>query len=365
MRPVAVSVRRFLVLVLFAISISGCQSAVRPKNIIFIIGDGMGIGAITSARCADCGSDGSLVLDSMPITGLVKTHSENSIVTDSAASGTALATGHKTNNGYISVDSKGKKLSTILELADSMGKSTGVLTNDLVTSATPAVFYAHVAGRDEQDDIAAQLVSSHITLAMGGGKRYFVPAGSSAEGRKDGRNLTKEAEGRGFDVVSDKQSMVASRSKRLMGLFSFDEHGPTVEEMLTKSISVLSANPKGFFVMAESCHPDKGGHANNYALNLEGVNDLEAALRSALAFARKNGETLVVVTADHETGGLAALNADGSGRKFKPGWLISNHTGNMVAVYAYGVGAERFCGTHDNTELPKIFAALWQKRLAD
>ena len=351
----------FVILLLLAVAACGAQP--QPNNIILIIGDGMGIGAITATRCAGPGENGKLLLDSMPVTGLVKTHSE-SLVTDSAASATALATGHKTKNGHLSLTTDGKTLPTFLEMAIAMGKSTGVVTTDLVTSATPAAFYAHVDDRSKQDSIALQLAASKMTVAMGSGKQYFIPKSSDGkDGRADGQDVVNQAKQNGYDVVFDKNALAASNSKRLLGLFTFDETGPTLENMLDKAVSVMSKNKKGFFIMAESCLPDKGGHANDAPTVVKGVLALEDALKYALGFAKKDGHTLVVVTADHETGGLAVIGRDEENTKSKPGWIYGGHTGNMVAVYAFGPGAEKFMGTHDNTEIPKIFSSLWGKTL--
>lgn len=352
MKDKAMLVRRLLVLiVLLAVACSGFAAESLPKNVILIIGDGMGVGAITAARCAGPGENGALTLDTMPVTGLVKTHPEKVLVTDSAAAGTALATGHKTENGRIAVDAEGKSLPTILELAVDLGKSTAVITTDGVASATPAVFYAHVPSRGMTDVIAEQLVASKITVAMGSGRGLFLP------------RLAAQIAQNGFDVALDANTMEASQGKRLLGLFSFDASGPTLAAMLNKAVSVLSADPDGFFMMAESCLPDKGGHSNNLQTVLKGVADLEAALRSALEFAKKDGQTLVLVTSDHDTGGLAVLDRGEKDPLLTPGWVGTGHTGNMVPIYAFGPGAERFCGTHDNTEIPKIVAALWGRTL--
>lgn len=352
--------RRTLVLLLLLFSIFAIEARPRARNVILIIGDGMGIGAVTAARCAGPGAKGQLVLDTMPVTGLVKTHSADKLVTDSAASGTALATGCKTDNGSISVDPGGRVLPTILELAGEMGKSSGVITTDTVTSATPAVFYAHVDSRAREEDIALQLVESQIAVAMGSGRRYFV---AGPDGRKDGLDVLARARGNGFDVLLDGPALAAGDGKRLLGLFSFDDAGPTLEAMLAKTIGTLARNRRGFFVMAESCLPDKGGHKNDIALSLRGVNELEDALRYALRFAARDHRTLVVVTADHETGGLAVRDKNPQNPRFTPAWVDGHHTGNMVAVYAYGPGAEKFTGTHDNTDIPKIIASLWGRTL--
>lgn len=348
------------ILILLAVSASASD---RPRNVILFIGDGMGIGAITAARCTGPGENGKLTLDTMPITGLAKTHSEGNLVTDSAASGTALATGHKTINGRISTDSNSKSLPTILELADKLGKSTGVVTTDSVTGATPAVFYAHVDQRGKEEDIAVQLVASNLSVAMGSGKRLFVPAAEGVEGRKDGLDLAAQAAAKGFGVVYDAKSMQDSKSSKLLGLFTFDDSGPTLEAMTDKAVSVLAGNRRGFFVMIESCLPDKGGHKNDMSISFKGVADLEAALKRALDFAAKDGGTLVLVTADHETGGLCVNQRNDQNPGCAPGWAQKGHTGNMVPVYAYGPGAEKFSGTHDNTDIPTILAGLWGKSL--
>ncbi len=351
---------RLLAIALVVLLATCACASEQPRNVILMIGDGMGIGAITAARCAGPGENGRLALDTMPVTGLIKTHSLDKLVTDSAASGTALATGHKTLNGRVSMDREGdESLPTILELADRLGKSTGVVTTDEVTGATPAAFYAHVDERGKADEIAVQLVASKMLVAMGSGKQHFVPADEGTSGRKDGLNLTVQAAQNGFDVVYDDQAMEASKSKRLLGLFVFDDSGPTLRAMTDKALSMLDANPKGFFLMAESCLPDKGGHKNDIAISVKGVADLDAALESALSFAKNDGHTLVLVTADHETGGLAVGDRNDENPKLTPGWVQKSHTGNMVPIYAYGPGSEKFSGTRDNTEIPGILASLW------
>lgn len=351
----------FAFLLLFAVTAGAAKG--RPKNVILFIGDGMGIGAITAARCAGPGEDGQLTLDTMPIVGLVKTHSESHLITDSAASGTALATGRKTQNGYHPLDSAGNRLPTITALAVKLGKSVGVVTTDAVTSPTPAVFYAHIKQRSKADEIAAQLMASPLTVAMGSGKQHFVPTMGDIQGRQDGQDFTVLAAQNGFDVVYEANALAASNGRKLLGLFAADGSGPTLEAMTDKAVAVLNVNRKGFFLMAESCLPDKGGHRNDVAMVVKGVADLDTALKGALAFAAKDRRTLVLVTADHDTGGLGVLNRNKQNPHGAPGWIHQGHTGNMVALYAYGPGAEKFSGTFDNTDIPKIIARLWGRSL--
>lgn len=322
----------------------------------------MGIGAITAARCAGPGADGRLLFDDMPVTGFAKTHSASGLVTDSAAAGTALATGVKTKNGAIAQDPSGVRLKTILESAREMGKSVGVVTTDALVGATPAAFYAHVPNRGQGDDIAAQLIASRVNIAFGGAPSSFIPKVEGRAGRDDGRDLLADARKRGIDVVSNPQEMAQAKSDRVIGVFA-DESMPPLADMTAKAIAVVSRNPRGFFVMVEHSWPDKGGHGNNPGQVVTGVRELNDALKAALDFAKADGNTLIVVTADHETGGLAIQNPDDKNPGFKPQWTGGGHTGNMVAIYAFGPGSERFSGTHDNTEIPRIFADLWGAKL--
>ena len=188
--------RRFaLMALLLAVLGSSCVAGGAPKSIILLIGDGMGIGHITAARCAGPGRDGRLAIDTMPFTGLAITHSANALVTDSAAAGTALATGAKTNNGTISQTPDGKRVASILELARDMGKSTGIVSTDSITGATPAVFVAHVTNRGRSQEIADQIVASRVDVVLGGGKGDFVPktAGGKALGRAEPAGRGEEA----------------------------------------------------------------------------------------------------------------------------------------------------------------------------
>lgn len=346
-------------------------AAPAPKNVIILIGDGMGVGHITSARLADNGIQGKLLLDTMPITGLSITCPAGNVVTDSAAGGTALATGVKTKNGSVGVDPNKKPLKNILEVAQAMGKSTGVVTNDALVGATPAAFSTHVADRGMYDDIAAQMLTSRINVLLGGGKLSFIPKADGKDGRKDGRDLLADAKKRGYDVVETRDAMLASKSDRVLGLFTFqgglDEINPvpSCAEMLQCALSRVSTDKDGYFVMCESYGSDHGGHNNNIDMAVGGVKQINEALQVALDYAKKHNDTLIIVTADHETGGLAVQDPDKNkpGTNFSPQFTGGGHSGNMVPIYAYGPGSERFSGTHQNTDIPRIIADLWGKKL--
>lgn len=347
-----------LLLVFLLLLTMPCLAANAPKNIIFFIGDGMGVGQVTGTHYESATMGRTLVLNSMPITGFLLTNSLNGLVTDSAAGGTALATGYKTNNGMISMCPEGKSLQTVLEVARERGKSTGIVTTDSVTGATPATFYAHVKNRGQQEDIAGQLVASRVNVALGmGGTNRFVPKTEGQDGREDGRDLTADAKKRGYDVALTLDEMKASSSDRILGLFA-GENVPTLEEMTTKAIALLSKNPRGFFLMNESSRIDGGGHGNDQVRVVNGTLELDDALRAALEFAKADGNTLIVVTADHETGGMAIQNPNEDHPTFCSKWTSKGHSANMVPIYAYGPGAELFTGTRDNTYIGETLRKL-------
>jgi alkaline phosphatase len=344
-----------------------CAADSPPKNVILLAGDGMGIGHITAARIAGPGRDGRLAIDSMPVTGVVLTHSANALVTDSAAAGTALATGHKTNNGTISQTPEGKPLVSLLKLAQTLGKAGGIISTKFITDATPAVFVSNAAKRSQRETIAKQTIESGAQVILGGGREDFLPR-KDGGARSDEVNLLDEAKRLGYQVVQSREEMASANGGRILGLFAESsmtdgDSEPTLAEMTAKAISVLARNPKGFFLMSEGAKIDSEAHANNAEGVVREVLDFDKAVQTALEFAKKDKQTLVVVTADHDTGGLSVLEPSNDNQPFKAGWTTGGHTGNMVLVYAYGPGAVRFTGTHDNTEIPNIIANLWGKKL--
>jgi len=302
----------------------------------------------------------------MPVTGLAITHQLDGLVTDSAASATALATGSKTENGRIGMLPDGTKLRTVFELARSIGKSTGLVTTDSITGATPAGFVAHVPSRGQEEDIAAQMLSSRTEVLFGGGRRQFLPADGGGN-RADGRNLVDEAKKRGYATAMDVAQFDAAQGPRLLGLFAdgsmSDPAGPSLTQMTMKAIAALGRNKHGYILMSEQAFTDKYGHANNAAGVVNALWELDRAIRAAMELAAKNKDTLILVTADHDCGGMAIKGEADGELKFEPGWVSGGHTGIMVSIYAFGPGAELFTGTHDNTDIPKLIARLWGKGL--
>lgn len=359
-------IRKYDCLILYAMMLLALHCTAAPKNIILFIGDGMGTSQLTAAKYAK----GELQIERCPVVGLATTHSANSMVTDSAAGGTALATGHKTTNGTVAQTPDGKPLKTALEVAEAQGKSTGMIATSAITHATPASFGAHVPRRKMEAEIAEQLAAKEIEVLFGGGRGFFIPQSEEGSKRKDDKNVL-ETLGSWMPVVTTKEEFQALETpERVAGLFA-DGALPKMSEgrieltaMTQKAIQVLAKNKKGFFLMVEGSQIDWGGHANDADYILGEMIDFDAAVGIGLDFAKQNGNTLVVVTADHETGGLAVLGGSVSSNTVsKTAFASSKHSAAMVPVFAYGPGSEAFGEIHDNTDIGSlIIKSLKTKR---
>ncbi len=337
-----------------------------PRSIILMIGDGMGVGQVTLGRIVMQAEGKTPNMDTMKIGAQVQTQAANSLVTDSASAGTALSSGWKTDVGMISVLPDGTPVTTILEVAQQLKKSTGLVTTTAITDATPAVFAAHVDARAQQDEIAGQIINQKVNVLFGGGRAFFIPRSQQGSRRGDEHDLLAQAKKNGYAVVSTRDELMQSRSAYLLGLFEIggpkmQALQPTLAELADKAIQTLSVNRNGFFLMVEGGSIDHSAHFNDPRGVIRNFRDFDAAIGVALAFARKNKNTLVIVTADHETGGLAVL-ASGRGEQepWSAGWVSKNHTGNMVPLLAEGPGASDLGGVLDNTDVAKTMAKLWK-----
>ena len=333
------------------------------ENIIFLIGDGMGLSQITSARIANYGADKRLNIEKMPVTGLINTHSSNDLITDSGAAGTALATGYKTNNGMISVSPDGKRLRTILEACRDIGMSSGLVVTCTITHATPAVFASHVMSRNDEATIASQLLENKVNVMLGGGRMFFLPESEPGSKRHDERNLLVEAQKKGYLYIQTKEELGESRGNYILGLFQLGHlttipPEPSLGEMTDKAIELLRKNRKGFFLMVEGSQIDWACHDNDTDNTIRQTLLFDEAVKVALDFALENKHTLVLVTADHECGGMGINSGSLDGKELSIGWTTKGHSGVPVPVYAFGPQAERFMGLKDNTEIPRIFAEL-------
>jgi alkaline phosphatase len=302
----------------------------------------------------------------MPVSGFVTTYSANALITDSAAAGTAYATGTKTNNGMISIAPNGKRLKTILEAAREINKATGLVTTTSITDATPAVFGSHVESRSQQEAIAGQLIASRVDVLLGGGKAYFVPNASGNSWRSDNRDILAEAKSKGYSIVNTVNELESTNNQKIIGLFSpgnltTKDPEPPLSMLATKAIKVLSENKDGFFLMVEGGLIDIASHHNDFDDMIKQLLEFDKAVAQGLDFARKDGNTLVIVTADHETGGLTLLCDDNG--KLKPSWSSGGHSGVVVPLYAFGPESGRFAGLLDNTQVSNNIAGIWGLRI--
>jgi len=358
------------------------------KNVIYLIGDGMGFGAVSSLLLSE---DSVTGFEQAPVIGLSETCSANNYVTDSPAGGTALACGIRTKNGYLGVDPEGKPLTSILRKAQAMGKRSGIVVNTVLTEATPAAFYAGVTSRSMSFDIAKQFTESGVDVAIGAGLEPFIK-------RPDSLDLTATLINKGYDVHLDWKTVLNTTSKKFVGILPMDdvhrrnesgnttagaadgaevclaaklaasseENGdttrlsePTVylEKATAKALEVLSNdNRQGFFLMIESAIIDGYGHNNDSEGMIEEMKEFDNTLRQLVAYVNQHPETLLVVTADHETGGTGVSYKSyevGSTTPVLLSFSTKGHTGTVVPVFAYGAGAEAFAGIMKNTDLPK------------
>lgn len=334
----------------------------KPKNIVLFIADGMGIGALSLASNHLRRRPGALVINQMPYAGLATTHSANADVTDSSASGTAIACGQKTRNGMVGMLPDRTHLMSIAARAHKAGFSVGILTDDAIVGATPSANYAHVRSRGDYRTIAAQASECGYDIMIGyRAKDWFLPKGQAGGSRTDGRNLISEMNSRGYTFCETLKSFLdAGYDKRVLGCFKRGEFSreTSFRELMSGALDRLSRGGRRFFMMMETGDTDGGGHSNKPESTVRGVVKAEWALRTAIDWSlAHNGDTLVVVMSDHETGALNAVVSPSTGR-MSLHYGVTSHTSAPIPVCAFGPGAELFEGVYDNTDVAKRFASL-------
>ncbi len=333
------------------------SSSPRVKNIILVVGDGMGLAHVSALMLS--GDYQPVNMERASVGGFVKTYSANNRVTDSAASGTAYATGEKTNNSYLGVAPDGTPLETILGKAEREGLATGLVVTTTIQHATPGAFYAHNTNRNRYADISLGLLDSGIDVAIGGGRRYLTD-------REDGRDLVKELENKGYFMADSLEMLdgvtrgeVMALYERGLPLVSKGRDPEYLPKATAKALEILTAAaPRadgGFFLMVEGSYIDSASHSKNAEALLGEMRDLDAAVGVAFDYADAHPGTLVIVLADHETGGLSIPSGKedfllpDSGISFE--WGTGGHTGTMIPLFAYGAHADFFGGVMDNTEV--------------
>lgn len=346
----------------------------KAKNIILLISDGMSLSQVSTYRLLKGGPNERISVDKFPISGIVLTHSEDAIITDSASSATAYSTGKKTNNGALGTDKNKEVLENFTEIITKYGYVSSLISTSEITHATPAAFASHVDSRRKTDEISIQMMDSDVLTILGGGRHFFLPEEMGGK-RSDGLNLLEQVQS-SHTLLTTKAELDTfdfSNKGRLVGLFADEAlrdketpenhvFEPTSSEMLNFAINrsdqFTSDGCKGFFIMLEGSQVDWAGHANDLNYLKREMKDFDEAVNKALEFAINDQETLVIVTADHETGGLLIEPATPTNYtapevkfSFNTGLGYGSHTGVPVPVYAYGPGSENFTGTLDNTDI--------------
>ena len=324
------------------------------KNVIFMIGDGMGFEQVNVGWVANGGQLN--MTERMPVLGASRTYCKDKLITDSCAGGTALAIREKTKYGYIGVDEEGEPVESNLQYAKRLGKKTGVTVTCRINDATPADFCVHSTSRSDEEGIAAQYVNANVDFISGGGTHFWNQ-------RSDGRNLIEEMQAKGYTFVDKLEEVTDAPGDKFLGLFhEYDmdpalDRGPVLLETTKKAIRMLD-NKKGFFLMVEGSQIDDYCHRNKVGQAVEELFDFDKTVGYVLEWAARDGQTLVVVTADHCTGGLTLLKGSLEERTVKVHFSTKGHDGIMVPVFAFGPGAEALAGVHENAEVAEIVHKL-------
>jgi alkaline phosphatase len=362
----------------------------RAKSIIFMVGDGMGLAHVTAARIFKNGPDGeSLYLETLPTLGYQRTHSASDAVTDSAAAASAWANGEKFNNAEVSChddDQDGRceppPSPTILEIAKSKGKATGLVVTSTVTHATPAAFGSHVPSRRCEQEIARQYIEvTEVDVILGGGRKKFKSTEGQADECGTFGDFIADAERKGYQIVYTKKALegvLAKNSRKILGLFApkgktpelfrlypkehYQAEEPTLPQMTAAALEIVERDEDGFFLLVEGSQIDWASHRNNVAYQIGETLAFDESVKVVLDWINekpnRRQNTLVVVSADHETGGFAISGA--RGRKYKrgdivaPGWTSRGHTAEDTVIWSQGPGSQYLGRGVDNTYLYKV-----------
>lgn len=384
--------RILLAIMAALIVLSSCSIQKKTTNVIYLIGDGMGFGAVSSLLLSMEEETG---FEMAPVIGLNETCSANNYVTDSPAGGTALATGTRTCNGFLGVGPDSVQQISVLKKAQQLGKKTGIVVNTTLTEATPGAFYAGVTSRKESYTIAKQFTESGVDIAIGAGLTAFI-------NRPDSVDLTEVLIEKGYDVYLDWRHILNTESEKFVGILEmsdvhrrnkqrnmvasaaegqevclaarlaateanvdttrFSEPTEYLHKACTKALAQLEKNaPNGFFLMVESAIIDGYGHNNDSEGMIEEMQEFDKTLKALIAYVNEHPNTLLVVTADHETGGTSVAyksHAVNEPEGLHLSFSTQGHSGTVVPIFAYGAGAEKFRGIFQNRELPGIIEGL-------
>jgi len=328
---------------------TNAQTNSKPEKIIFIIGDGMGLTQISSLYVDKTITN----FERFKTIGLVKTGSATHKITDSAAGATAYSTGKKTYNYAIGVNKDTVPEITLIEQLKEKGFNTGIVVTSSVTHATPAAFFAHVADRNLEEEIATFLPNSKIDFIAGGGLKFFTK-------RKDKNNLLDSLNSKGYDTYLSETTVPIRLNKEKPQVMLLAENGmPTMlkgrgsylPDYTQKALEYLTEKNNPFFLLIEGSQIDWAGHLNDSNYLLEEMQDFDQTLGKVLDYSEKHPNTLVIVTADHETGGFSIASIKENYNKLQYLFTTKGHTSAMVPVFAVGPGSEQFSGIMENTDI--------------
>lgn len=332
--------------VFFSLTLQGQNAVQEPvaKNVILLIGDGMGVAQVYAAMSV---SKDKLNIERSQFFGYSKTYSASDYTTDSGAGATAISTGKKTYNKAIAVDTNKQALIRITDLVKANGQAYGVVATCEVVHATPASFMVSDTSRYNSVELAKSIVYSEVDILIGGGAQLFDTLG-----------LIDSMKLRGYDIEPDLTKIDIRSDKPVVSL-PYKAHPPKMingrGDYLPQATKIamekLSNNQSGFFLMVEGSQMDWGGHANDINYIVSELIDFDNAVGAAYDFADRNPGTLVVVTADHETGGLSLLSGSVENKTVEAAFATTGHTGVMVPVFAYGAGAKEFSAIMENTDI--------------
>jgi alkaline phosphatase len=328
-------------------------------NVILLLADGLGFAQVTAARAELVGINGLLTFERFPVRSWLDTHALDSVYSDSAAGATALASGHKTRPRRVGVDADGQPLLSLFGAAEAAGRATGWLTDSFFFDATPAAYAARSVERKDYAGIVRQIAAGDSDLVLG---ELSTDYPEDEKRRQEMVALFAEA---GWRIASSWPEIEAAADEpqeRLAGIFppgtiAADERPPLLVDLFDAALDRLGSHPAGFVLLAEVEDPDSGAHDGDFRQVLRGIRHLEELAARALAFALRNGRTLVIVTSDHETGGLALVDG-GPDKRLGLRWATISHTGVPVPLYAWGPGAEALEAVRDNTDVAPIVAGL-------
>jgi len=344
----------------------------RPSNLILFVADGFGFAHLSAARAALHGMGAPAVWDRFGTTGWHQPHSAGGFLTDSAASATALATGVPTHPDRVGVGVDGAPLRSLFERASELGYRGGIVTDSYIWDATPAAFVTHAKSRDDAAVILDQLAAAPIEILIGeledlgeDGVPELEPTLATLGRRYRIFGLDDPAAGTTADLMEQ-----GAAGGPVAGLFEEDqitdlESSPTLPDLMGLALARLSSDDRPFILLVESEEADSASHSANFGRLLRGLEAIEATLEVVLDFADRDGETLVVFTSDHETGGLALSAGDASNSTLRALWPTSSHSGVAVPVLASGPGGENFDGIHATWEIGRLLGEMLEEPAAE